>query len=80
MPFSDKELMQIRGVVDKVLEARLIEFSEVQLTIISDMLIGMTDKYVESLMQLAKLMGAPQEASRKEAERMAELMLTGLRK
>lgn len=77
---SDQELLQIRIVVDKVIEARLLEFSELQLTLISDMLIGMTDKYVESLMQLAKMIRGPQEASRKEAERMVELMLTGLRK
>ena len=75
---SDKELMQIRDVVDKVTEARLLEFSEVQLTLISDMLIKMTDHYVEALMKLARLMGAPEEASRKEAERMAKLMLKGL--
>ena len=75
---SDKELMQIRGVVDKVTEARLLEFSEVQLTLISDMLIRMTDHYVEALMKLARLMGAPEEASREEAERMAALMLKGL--
>ena len=75
---SDKELMQIRSVVDKVTEARLLEFSEVQLTLISDMLIRMTDHYVEALMKLARLMGVPEEASREEAERMAALMLKGL--
>jgi hypothetical protein len=80
MPLSDKEQMQIRDVVDKVVEARLLEFSEIQLTLISDMLMNMTDKYVESLMQLAQALGLSKEASRKHADRMAELMLEGLRK
>ena len=72
--------MQIREVVDQVVEARLLEFSEVQLTIISDMLMKMTDKYVESLMKLARLIGAPDHAAQEEANRMVELMLEGIRK
>ena len=71
--------MQIRDVVDKVVEARLLEFSEIQLQIISDMLVSMTDKYVESLMQLCRMFGLPEAAVRKESDRMAELMLQGIK-
>jgi hypothetical protein len=77
---SEKEKMQIHDVVDRVVEARLLEFSEVQLTLISDMLMRMTDKYVESLMQLSRMMGLPESVGRKEADRMAAMMLQGLRK
>ncbi|HXA24436.1 MAG TPA: hypothetical protein VNW90_19285 [Acetobacteraceae bacterium] len=77
---TEKEKMQVREVVDKVVEARLMEFAEIQLSMISDMLVSMTDKYVESLMQLARMMRAPEEAARKEAERMSQLMSEHLRK
>lgn len=80
MPLSEKEKMQIREVVDQVVEARLLEFSHVQLTIISDMMMSMTDKYVESLMKLARLIGAPDATAQREANRMAEMMMQGLRK
>lgn len=79
MALSEKEKMQIREVVDQVVEARLLEFSEIQLTLISDMLSKMTDKYVESLLQLARLIGLPDDASCKQADRMAEMMIQGLR-
>ena len=77
---SEKEKMQIRDVVDRVVEARLVEFSEVQLTLISDMLLKMTDKYVESLMQLCGMLGLPERAAKVEADRMAAMMLHQLRK
>lgn len=81
---SDQEKMQIRQVVDQVVEARLIEFSEIQLQLIRDMLLTMTDKYVEALMQLAtpiaRMCGMPDGAIQKEAERAAELMIEGLKR
>lgn len=77
---SDKEKLQIREVVDQVVETRLLEFSEIQLQIISDMMISMTEKYVESLMKLARVMGLQEGAAQQEANRMAELMMQGLRK
>lgn len=77
---SDKEKLQIREVVDQVVETRLLEFSEIQLKIIADMLMSMTDKYVESLMKLARLIGLPDRAAETEANRMAELMMQGLRR
>lgn len=75
---SDKELQQIREVVDRVVEARLMQSAEIQVAIVSDMLINMSDKYVQALMDLARAMGAPDPAARREAERVAELMLKGL--
>lgn len=80
MSLSEKEAMQIRDVVDRVVETRLMEFAEIQLSLISDMLVQMTDKYVDSLMQLCRVMGLPDKAARHEADRMAELMLKGLKK
>lgn len=77
---SDKELVQIRDLLEKVLEARLAQFAEIQLVVISDMLMSMTDKYVESLMQLARLFGGSPEEARKEAERMAAMMMQELKK
>lgn len=76
---SDKEKMQIRQVVDQVIEARLMEFSEIQLQIISNMLLSMTDKYVESLMKLARMMNLPEDAAQREGNRMAELMMQGMK-
>lgn len=75
---SKQEKLQIREVVDQVVETRLLEFSEVQLTIIKDMMMSMTDKYVESLMKLAHVIGLPERAAEKEANRMAELMMQGM--
>ncbi len=80
MPLSDKERMQIHDVVDKVVEARLLEFSEIQLTVLSEMLYKMTDKYVESLMQLCKMLGLSDKAAQKESERAADLMLQGFKR
>lgn len=80
MPLSDKEKMQIREVVDQVMEARLLEFSEIQLTLIKNMLLAMTDKYVESLMKLCRVIGIPDQSALQETNRMTEMMMEELRK
>lgn len=80
MALTDQEKLQIREVVDQVVEARLLEFSQIQLTMIADMLIKMTDQYVASLMKLCGVLGLSEVAGRKEAERMARLMVEGLKK
>lgn len=77
---SDQEKLQIREVVDQVVETRLLQFSEVQLTLISDMLLKMTDHYVEALMNLARVIGLPERAAIEEGKRMSEIMLEGLKR
>lgn len=80
MALTKQEQLQIQAIVDRVVEARLLEFSHIQLSLIQEMLLTMTDRYVESLMRLCRALGLPDEAARKEAKRMAEMMLQGLQK
>lgn len=77
---SDKEKLQIREVVDMVVEARLQEFAEIQLTIISDMLMKMTERYVDALVKLTKALYPEATGAHREMDRMAELMLQELKK
>lgn len=79
MALSAQEEMQIRRIVDEVVERRMEEFAIVQAQFLSDRLLEMTDRYVKALLDLGRALGLAGPLAGKEGDRISQLMLAGLK-